>query len=101
MPINKDVVLSDNEKIFQPDLGNLYSCIIGDETKIGAFVEVQKNAVIGAGAESGFRVVRMTEAATDSMLHHGNLVKLLKFGKFNDTSCRSQSTVPIDKERDR
>ena len=26
---------------------NLYGCSIGDNTKIGAFVEVQKNAVIG------------------------------------------------------
>jgi acetyltransferase-like isoleucine patch superfamily enzyme len=26
---------------------NLYGCVIGDETKIGAFVEVQKNATIG------------------------------------------------------
>jgi acetyltransferase-like isoleucine patch superfamily enzyme len=26
---------------------NLYGCAIGDETKIGAFVEIQKNAVIG------------------------------------------------------
>jgi acetyltransferase-like isoleucine patch superfamily enzyme len=26
---------------------NLYGCAIGDETKIGAFVEVQKNATIG------------------------------------------------------
>jgi acetyltransferase-like isoleucine patch superfamily enzyme len=26
---------------------NLYGCDIGDETKIGAFVEVQKNAIIG------------------------------------------------------
>lgn len=26
---------------------NLYGCEIGDETKVGAFVEVQKNAVIG------------------------------------------------------
>jgi acetyltransferase-like isoleucine patch superfamily enzyme len=27
---------------------NLYGCTIGDETKIGAFVEIQKNAQIGA-----------------------------------------------------
>jgi len=27
---------------------NLYGCTIGDDTKIGAFVEIQKNAVIGA-----------------------------------------------------
>jgi UDP-2-acetamido-3-amino-2,3-dideoxy-glucuronate N-acetyltransferase len=26
----------------------LYGCTIGDETKIGAFVEIQKNAVVGA-----------------------------------------------------
>lgn len=26
---------------------NLYGCTIGDDTKIGAFVEIQKNAVIG------------------------------------------------------
>jgi len=27
---------------------NLYGCVIGDETKIGAFVEIQKNASVGA-----------------------------------------------------
>jgi len=26
---------------------NLYGCEIGDETKVGAFVEIQKNAIIG------------------------------------------------------
>jgi UDP-2-acetamido-3-amino-2,3-dideoxy-glucuronate N-acetyltransferase len=26
---------------------NLYGCVIGDQTKIGAFVEIQKNATIG------------------------------------------------------
>jgi UDP-2-acetamido-3-amino-2,3-dideoxy-glucuronate N-acetyltransferase len=26
---------------------NLYGCAIGDETKIGAFVEIQKNAIVG------------------------------------------------------
>lgn len=27
---------------------NLYGCTVGDETRIGAYVEIQKNAVIGA-----------------------------------------------------
>ena len=31
-----------------PQLVNLYGCSIGDETKIGAFVEIQKGAEIGA-----------------------------------------------------
>jgi acetyltransferase-like isoleucine patch superfamily enzyme len=34
--------------IFHKDLVNLYGCEVGDETKIGAFVEIQKNAFIGA-----------------------------------------------------
>src|SRR5438876_6588730 len=47
MPIAESVVLGRNVQIFQPSLVNLYGCIIGDETKIGAFVEIQKNAFIG------------------------------------------------------
>src|SRR4030043_1865998 len=47
MPIEKDVRLGEGVKIFQPGLVNLYGCFIGAETKIGAFVEIQKNAFIG------------------------------------------------------
>jgi UDP-2-acetamido-3-amino-2,3-dideoxy-glucuronate N-acetyltransferase len=48
MPISDTVYLGENVNIYQPLLVNLYGCTIGDETKIGAFVEIQKNAVIGA-----------------------------------------------------
>jgi acetyltransferase-like isoleucine patch superfamily enzyme len=48
MPISANVVLGQGVKIFQPDLVNLYGCTVGDETKVGAFVEVQKNAFIGS-----------------------------------------------------
>jgi UDP-2-acetamido-3-amino-2,3-dideoxy-glucuronate N-acetyltransferase len=48
MPISANVVLGHGVKIFQPDLVNLYGCTVGDETKVGAFVEVQKNAFIGS-----------------------------------------------------
>ncbi len=48
MPVNDDVKLGSNVKIFHPDLVNLYGCTIGDETKIGTFVEIQKNVAIGA-----------------------------------------------------
>lgn len=47
MPIAATVVLGQGVKIFQPDLVNLYGCTVGDETKIGAFVEIQKNAFVG------------------------------------------------------
>ena len=43
--ITPDVKLGKNTKIFS--FVNLYGCEIGDDTKIGTFVEIQKNAVIG------------------------------------------------------
>ena len=45
--IAPDVKLGKDVAIRQPDLVNLYGCTIGDETKIGAFVEIQKNATVG------------------------------------------------------
>ena len=43
--IAPDVKLGKGVKIH--DFVNLYGCTIGDNTKIGTFVEIQKNAVIG------------------------------------------------------
>jgi UDP-2-acetamido-3-amino-2,3-dideoxy-glucuronate N-acetyltransferase len=43
--ISPDVVLG--KDVALNDFINLYGCRIGDGTKIGPFVEVQKNAVIG------------------------------------------------------
>ncbi|MGH9871143.1 MAG: acyltransferase [Pyrinomonadaceae bacterium] len=48
MPIASDVSLGKNVEVFQPELVNLYGCTIGAETRIGAFVEIQKNASVGA-----------------------------------------------------
>lgn len=47
MPITDSVQLGRNVVIFHPALVNLYGCSVGDETKIGSFVEIQKNAYIG------------------------------------------------------
>jgi acetyltransferase-like isoleucine patch superfamily enzyme len=44
--IAADVRLGRNVKLSQ--FINLYGCEIGDDTKVGAFVEVQKNARIGS-----------------------------------------------------
>jgi acetyltransferase-like isoleucine patch superfamily enzyme len=43
--IAPDVKLGQGVKLSQ--FINLYGCQIGDETKIGAFVEIQKNATVG------------------------------------------------------
>jgi acetyltransferase-like isoleucine patch superfamily enzyme len=36
------------KEVFLSDFINLYGCVIGDNTKIGPFVEIQKNAFIGS-----------------------------------------------------
>jgi acetyltransferase-like isoleucine patch superfamily enzyme len=48
MSIGKDVKLGERVRIPQPELVNLYGCVIGDQTIIGAFVEVQSGAKIGS-----------------------------------------------------
>ena len=45
LSIAPDVKLGSNVKLSK--FINLYGCEIGDETKIGAFVEIQKNATVG------------------------------------------------------
>lgn len=44
--IAPDVRMGKDVRVF--GFANLYGCTIGDESRIGTFVEVQKNAVIGA-----------------------------------------------------
>jgi UDP-2-acetamido-3-amino-2,3-dideoxy-glucuronate N-acetyltransferase len=48
MPIGKNVQLGKQVRILHPDLVNLYDCVIGDETRIGTFVEIQVGAKIGS-----------------------------------------------------
>jgi acetyltransferase-like isoleucine patch superfamily enzyme len=48
MPIADSVQLDPSVRIFHPSLVNLYGCKVGADSKIGAFVEIQKNATIGA-----------------------------------------------------
>jgi acetyltransferase-like isoleucine patch superfamily enzyme len=47
--ITPDVMLGEGVKIY--DFVNLYGCTIGDNTKVGTFVEIQKNAHIGANCK--------------------------------------------------
>jgi acetyltransferase-like isoleucine patch superfamily enzyme len=47
MPVSDSVKLHGKVTIFHPTLVNLYGCDVGDGSRIGAFVEIQKGAVIG------------------------------------------------------
>ena len=46
MPL-KNVQLGTNTNILNESLVNLYECTIGDNTRIGPFIEIQKNVIIG------------------------------------------------------
>jgi len=49
--IEKDVQLGRDVKVYHPELVNLYGCSIGDNTKIGAFVEIRSDVRIGANCK--------------------------------------------------
>jgi acetyltransferase-like isoleucine patch superfamily enzyme len=46
MPVNK-VKMGNDVIITHPELVNLYGCSIGSGTRVGPFVEIQKNSLIG------------------------------------------------------
>jgi acetyltransferase-like isoleucine patch superfamily enzyme len=47
MPISDTVQLGEDVVIHNPQLVNLYGCAVGAGSRIGAFVEIQKNAAVG------------------------------------------------------
>jgi acetyltransferase-like isoleucine patch superfamily enzyme len=48
MPIAQDVRLHGSVQIHHPELVNLYGCTVGPHSRIGSFVEIQKNVMVGA-----------------------------------------------------
>jgi acetyltransferase-like isoleucine patch superfamily enzyme len=48
MPISGDTRVGVDVTIHHPDLVNLYGCCVADGTRIGPFVEIQRNSRIGA-----------------------------------------------------
>ncbi len=48
MAVASDVTLGEGVVIHHPGLVNLYGCVIGAGTGIGAFVEIQAGATVGA-----------------------------------------------------
>ena len=48
MPIARDVRLGARVTSHPPELVNRYGCTIGDDTRIGSFVDIQKRSTIGA-----------------------------------------------------
>ncbi len=51
VPIAADVKLGERVAIPYPELVNLYGCDIGDDTRVGPFVEVQRGVRVGCACK--------------------------------------------------
>ena len=69
--ITEDVLLGKNVKLSK--FINLYGCTIGDNTKIGSFVEIQKNASIGRNCKvsSHTFICEGVQVEDDVFIGHG------------------------------
>jgi len=91
--ISDNVKLGKNVKLSK--FINLYGCTIGDNTKIGAFVEVQKNAYIAANCKISSHTF-ICEGVTiedDVFIGHGVMF-------INDTYPRATANGALQTEAD-
>ena len=91
--ISPDVILGKN--VVLNDFINLYGCSIGDGTKIGPFVEVQKNARIGKNCKISSHTF-ICEGVTiedDVFVGHGAVFINDKYPKATNKSGKMQTEV--------
>ena len=74
---------------------NLYGCEIGDETKIGAFVEIQKNASVGKRCVSDIWLVSDVGQPSCETQSHTTAWLLVTTGR---SSCCSSSSITLNTE---
>ena len=84
--ISPDVKLGRDVQIFA--FVNLYGCEIGDETKIGTFVEIQKGARIGARCKISSHTFICEGVTIESEVFIGHGVTFI-----NDRYPRATSTL--------
>lgn len=82
----RDVKLGKDVKIF--NFVNLYGCTIGDNTKIGTFVEIQKNAFIGKNCKISSHTFICEGVTIEDDVFVGHNVTFI-----NDKYPRSTSSV--------
>ena len=94
MPISPDVILGSSVVIHHEDLVNLYGCRIGDETRIGAFVEIQRNSVIGSRCKisSHSFICEGVEIADEVFVGHGVMFTNDRFPRATSTDARVQTS---------
>ena len=91
--ISDDVKLGKNVTLAK--FINLYGCSVGDNTKIGAFVEVQKNAHIGNNCKISSHTFICEGVAIEDDVFIGHGVMFI-----NDTYPRATSNGALQTEAD-
>src|SRR5574339_885857 len=94
MPL-KDVNKGEGVQIYHPDLVNLYGCTIGDGTKIGSFVEIQKNAVVGKRCKISSHTFVCEGVTIEDEVFIGHGVMFV-----NDTFPRATTSGQLQTEKD-
>jgi UDP-3-O-[3-hydroxymyristoyl] glucosamine N-acyltransferase len=84
--ISDDVQLGKNVKLSK--FINLYGCSIGENTKIGAFVEIQKNAKIGKNCKISSHTFICEGVTIEDNVFIGHDVTFI-----NDTYPRAANTM--------
>jgi acetyltransferase-like isoleucine patch superfamily enzyme len=93
LAIAPDVKLGDNVKLSR--FINLYGCEIGDNTKIGAFVEIQKNAKVGRNCKISSHTFICEGVTIEDEVFVGHGVVFI-----NDTYPRATTAGALQTEQD-
>lgn len=82
-------------RIFHPDLVNLYCCSIGDETRLGTFVEVQAGAKVGARCKisSHSFICEGVSIEDEVFIGHGVMFTNDKYPRATTADGRSQGAA--------
>jgi acetyltransferase-like isoleucine patch superfamily enzyme len=91
--ISSDVKLGKNVRL-APFI-NLYGCQIGDNTKIGAFVEIQKNAAVGCNCKISSHTFICEGVIIEDEVFVGHNVTFI-----NDTYPRATANGALQTETD-
>lgn len=91
--IADDVKLGENVSLSK--FINLYGCSVGDNTKIGAFVEIQKNATIGSNCKISSHTFICEGVHVEDGVFIGHGVTFI-----NDTFPRATSGGNLQTEQD-
>jgi acetyltransferase-like isoleucine patch superfamily enzyme len=103
MPIAENVRLAEGVQIFQPSLVNLYGCTVGAGSKIGAFVEIQKNASVGARCKvsSHSFICEGVEIEDEVFIGHGVMFTNDRFPRATNPDGSQQTEQDWSVERTR